>query len=285
MKKEGCSSICELVKSSCLKNLTRYQNKFGRNTFNFWPTKPNSQWPNSRFFKKIKHFWIPDDLDCSSLSYQFFSTSEFLDFRKHILKYTNHALRYQPKDTFEYYSTWFGKKMKPEFDVCVCINYLIILREKKAALNYVDKSMLEWIGNAIAIFKPENSFELSPNYQKSEIILWHFARLFSTYDTRFKEKKNQLTEIIQNQLKKTSAFNKKIWLYFSLKEIGVKPTVSFSEYELNGFIKTAPYFYAPMLYSWTFLPKSLRMSKLFNVEFYSKSFNALLVLKYKDKYQ
>ncbi len=261
-------------------NLVYYKNKDGGSTYNFWRTQPNTQWPNSHFIGRFKHFWIPDDLDCTALSYQFHSSTDFDNLRTHMQSFTNHALDAQQKSTTEYYSTWFGVRMKPEFDICVCVNYLLILKEKELQFNQVDQNLLKLLENIVCNFNSHNFFKLSPNYQRKEIVLWHFARLFNAFESRFATHKNKLLETIEKQVSTSQSLNERVWLKLTMLELKEDSELDFSLDELKEFMNSNDYFYAPMLYSWTFLPDVLRTSKFFNVKFYSKAFNAILILRY-----
>src|SRR5690606_10457225 len=80
------------------------------------------------------------------------------------------------------YSTWFGKNMPVDFDICVQANGLRFVLDNNLGLNRFDSATIDLIKKQVIsgcyIKRPAYT---SPHYQKAGIILYHLARLVSAH--------------------------------------------------------------------------------------------------------
>lgn len=57
------------IEKNILSKFHLYQNKDGRETYNFYRTKPSRHFPNGIFMSRFDHFRLSDDIDDSALVY------------------------------------------------------------------------------------------------------------------------------------------------------------------------------------------------------------------------
>ncbi|MCH5717036.1 hypothetical protein [Niabella hibiscisoli] len=130
-------------------NYYRYQNKDGRPVYNFWQTQPSRHFPNSRYFSQRRKYIIPDDLDDTAILYLSadFSDSLKLEVKKLMAENANGQKR-GIRNTFRRYkkipaySTWFGKNMPVDFDICVQANGMRFVLDNQLALNRYDSATI-----------------------------------------------------------------------------------------------------------------------------------------------
>jgi hypothetical protein len=174
------------INANALSSYCLFKNKDGLDTFNFWQTSPSRHFPNGKFMHRFKHFQIPDDVDDTALVF----LTEHADkervgrLREKLKQHSNKAYKkaYNPLPAhrdLKCYSTFFGKNMYIEFDICVLSNLMrVILRHFKDELNEFDHHTLKFITEAI-LNNEHNShpFQTAPNYPTTELILYHVSRL------------------------------------------------------------------------------------------------------------
>lgn len=261
------------------RNLESYRNKYQRPTYNFWRTNPYEQFPNSSLLSRIPHFWIPDDLDCTALSYFFKNEEELFELREFINEhYFLSNLKWNGKH-LSGFSTWLGDKMPIEIDICVLSNYLFLLYAKKATLT-PEEQALEY--SMIQIVKFEDfkneSFKWSPNYQRCSIIYWHLSRWVKNHPVLSADLFQTLYQLLQN----TTEFADRIWLELSLSELNseYRPDNLKDSKCVDRLISSQPFFYASLTTnaktSWIRKTGHLRV---FNIPFCSQAFNASVLLK------
>jgi len=171
------------------KNYPKFQNKDGLKTCNFWKTKPSQHFPNGHLFRHFDHFRIPDDVDDTAMIYLTTSpTEEELFWLKEKLSQhanlSQHTVRNARPEYHQLraYSTWFGKNMYIEFDACVLSNLLYCIYEYQLPLNQHDYDSLVYIRSIIEtdryITEP---FRCAHQYPRTVLIIYHVARLISTF--------------------------------------------------------------------------------------------------------
>ena len=171
-------------------NYPDFQNKDGLKTYNFWKTKPSEHFPNGYLFRHFDHFRIPDDIDDTAFAYLTTdpSRNELLWLKEKLAKHANGKKR-QIRNTYaEYrslhaYSTWFGKNMYVEFDVCVLSNVLYCIFHYELPLNQHDDDSLRYIHSAIATSRYLNApFRCAHQYPRSSLIIYHVTRLIAAFN-------------------------------------------------------------------------------------------------------
>lgn len=188
-------TIFNRIKLNAFKAYPLFKNKDGLDTFNFWQTKPSRHFPNGKLMHRFKHFQIPDDVDDTALVFltQSAEKERVSRLRKKLKLHANLASKraFNPRPEYrdlKCYSTFFGKKMYIEFDVCVLSNLMSLILDHfdEDELNEYDHDTLEFI----ALVIEGNDFETlpfysAPNYPSTELILYHVARLIPFLPARY----------------------------------------------------------------------------------------------------
>jgi hypothetical protein len=153
--------------------LSAFKNKDGLGTYNFWKTKPSQHFPNGWFAHRFSHFKLPDDIDDTALAYLCFPQNHDAVFLK--LKLAQHA-----DPIKKMYSTWFGKNMIYEQDICALSNLLLCLARQSDPNDELFVSSLQFIKQAILNSEYlKNTFRYSRHYSNPALIIYHLSRLFS----------------------------------------------------------------------------------------------------------
>lgn len=213
----------------------KFKNRKGRNTYNFWPTDepqifPNSGWMN--LFNKSQA--LPDDLDDTAIMLLALAADKPVAKEVHQLMqaFTNGSVS-QINNTFsEYrnipaYSTWFGRKMPVDFDVCVLANVLLMVQRYDLVWTKVDSASLDLIVRVIQEKKHlSHASYISPHYSNPAIILYHMSRLMSTKKILALEalKSQMITEAKELLLQSTS-FLEQVILSTALLKWGATPPI------------------------------------------------------------
>ncbi|MFZ5978404.1 MAG: hypothetical protein ACOYU6_12185 [Bacteroidota bacterium] len=167
----------------------KFKNKTGRNTYNFWSTYPPEVFPNGGCLNLMnRSMALPDDMDDTVIDLLALGTDSTSASAVHLLmqQYTNHLngkiIRNTKKSLKKLpaYSTWFGKKMPIDFDVCVLANILYFVQNYHLLFAKADSATVELL--KISIEKKyilKSSAILSPHYQRTPVVLYHLARLMS----------------------------------------------------------------------------------------------------------
>ncbi len=179
-----------------------FQNKKGRNTYNFWRTDTAYLFPYTWWIGKLKkNTALPDDMDDTVLSLLAQRTDSAAAAAAHNLMqlYTlADEKKGKPIDKkyrrFGAYSVWYGRQFPVVFDVCVLSNVLYFVQQYNLAWTAADSASLRTIvsavGNQDILNRPLN---ISPYYGNTAIILYHLARLMSVKPiAQLEAKKEQL---------------------------------------------------------------------------------------------
>jgi hypothetical protein len=221
-----------------------YQNKDGRATYNFYPTKPSRHFPYGLLMQHLDHFRLPDDIDDTALVYLTLpADTTAVSALKDICEVFAHA------DKTRLYSTWFGKNMPHEQDLCALINLLQLFSTHNLALSPTDESTYEHLKAALPAVR-SRAFELSRHYGSPALILYHYARLITACDTPLSSCRNLLIQELLHQREVEKVPMNILLLETSLLKLGEKrsplPTPTPSEKGFHTFIGApfAPYPYA-----------------------------------------
>lgn len=226
-------SIAKKIIDASLVVSDKFKNRKGRNTYNFWPTDdpqifPNSGWMN--LFNKSQA--LPDDLDDTAIMLLALAADKPVAKEVHQLMqaFTNGSVS-QINNTFsEYrnipaYSTWFGRKMPIDFDVCVLANVLLMVQRYDLEWTKADSASLDLIVRVIQEKKHlSDASYVSPHYSNPAIILYHMSRLMSTKKIEALETlKSQLVNEAKTLLIQSSSFLEQVILSTALLKWGVAP--------------------------------------------------------------
>ena len=211
----------------------KFQNRKGRNTYNFWPTDTPKIFPNAGWLNMFdKSQALPDDLDDTVIMLLALNASQSTAKEVHALmqSFTNHGGK-QVRNTFKdyrkigAYSTWFGQKMPVDFDVCVLANILYFVQKYGLAWTAADSASLQLIEKVLAEKKHiSDAPYVSPHYSKLPNILYHISRLMSVKPIPSLEKyKPQLIEDTKLAFSNTDSFMDEVILSTSLLRWGILP--------------------------------------------------------------
>ena len=181
--------IVEEIIQKGIANYPDFQNKDGLKTYNFFKTKPSQHFPNGHLLKRFEHFKIPDDADDTAFIYQTLphSQSDALWLQQKLASHANLSQKQNTHTFTEYkalkaYSTWFGKNMYIEFDVCVLCNVLSCLLSFNLPLDQHGFDSLKYIKAVILSGQHlSHPFKVAHQYPRSVLIIYHVVRFIDEF--------------------------------------------------------------------------------------------------------
>lgn len=223
----------EQIISDIRKNYPYYKNRNGECSYNFWKIRPEEQFfPNNAFFSKLERFRLADDLDDTSVIYLTKKNNDSLNkvLKKRMIRHTN-LYRKKIFTTFKRYrnirayDSWFGEKMKNEFDVCVVSNVLLFVFKKDLPLNQYDSASVQLIE---ATLRHNDHLKypriVSPWYQNSATILYHFSRLVHASRGQLDHLKAKLIEDTKKLITPGKSSLEQMFLHIALYYLNEKPS-------------------------------------------------------------
>ena len=277
--------IVKEIGNLLIPNFQHYTNKPERNSYNFWQKKEGKHFPNGTVLHKLSKFKLPDDIDTTSLIQMVnrVKYDEALKTKKCLPNYAN-GYKYWVRNGYEQfkiykaYSTWFGEKMPIELDACVLSNCLLWICYNNFKLKENDFASIMLLEDVV--FKSlyfSKAFQIAPEYPKSEIIIYHLARLASKSDY-LANVTNKLIDDIKLMYNTTNNRFAKLILQTSLLRLGIRNSDDLGIKSID--IDNYWWFTAGMIsvYSNTILQQLAPMS-VFHFRFISPSFNWALVLE------
>jgi hypothetical protein len=273
----------------------QFKNRKGRNTYNFWPTNnpqifPNSGWMN--LFNKSQA--LPDDLDDTAIMLLALAVdqSKVAEVHQIMQSYINGGFNTINNTFPEYrnipaYSTWFGKKMPVDFDVCVLANVLHMVQSYDLVWTKADSSSLDLITSVVKDKKHlTHTSYVSPHYSNPAIILYHMGRLMRTKKIEALEiLKPQMIQEAKALLLQTDSFLEQVILSTTLLKWGVQPPVvtpkNISSLRELTEDESFSFFIANMA---SMLPNQLKLlagkAQVGKFYYYCPAYNNLLVLEH-----
>ncbi len=267
-------------------NFKYYSDNPDRNSFNFWKKEPYKHFPNGSTFSKLHKFILPDDIDTTSLIQLTIPSAQSVAFKTkdsisdhanlvtHQIKNGHRSLR-----THKAYSTWFGKNMPIEFDICVLSNLFLWIHKHQFNLNKNDLDSLKLIEVSILdslYFK--SSYKSAPEYPQISIIFYHIARMISTTQYLVNCKEKLISDIKYIYSKTNDPFQLMILsssLYKLDHSCAINKTTYLSPDTINHW-----WFTAGLLSTCSSpLIQSIASSPLFHYRFYCPAFNLALYLE------
>lgn len=211
-----------------------FQNAKGRPTYNYWKTKPPKIFPNGGLINLLnKEQALPDDLDCTAITMMASNASLATVDSVHTLMQefiNDHGQAKAMLPAYKYfqtYSTWFGRKMPVDLDVCVLSNILVMVNRYGLKYSSADSAALEFIRTVISARDYLDHADLiSGYYQRSPVLLYHISRLMSSarYDV-LESFRHQLVADALLLYNKSESYMDKVLLCTSLMRWGLKPPV------------------------------------------------------------
>jgi hypothetical protein len=231
-QRQQADTIIEHTLPSFLKFRNR---KDGRDTYNFWPTDTPQIFPNAgmlNWFDKSQA--LPDDMDDTVIILMAQRKSDSVARQIHALMqaFANNSEK-KIRNTFpEYqnlgaYSTWFGKKMPVDFDVCVLSNILYFVQFYNLEWTAADSASLYLVEHVIKNKRHLSApAYVSPHYARTPLLLYHFSRLMALKPIPALEKlKPQLIEETQQALSSADSFMDEVLLSTALLRWGATPPI------------------------------------------------------------
>lgn len=213
--------IFEKIESQILAEFVKYQNKDSRLTYNFYKTKTSGHFPNGRFMRRFDHFRLPDDIDDTALIYLTanYTKEQTLLLKNHLVGFTD---QYQGCANDKIYSTWFGKNMPKEQDVCALLNLMYLFFKHDLSLDQTDKNALAFISQSVDEIT-RNPFKIARHYGHPALIIYHYARFMGDFSyPKLSEKKDSLIWIAKELLLKEKTKLFRMLLETSLIKFGEK---------------------------------------------------------------
>lgn len=281
-------SIVEDITQQARKAFPIYENKRDEHTYNFWRIEKNAHFPNGNILSKIDRFRLADDVDCTALVYlaRGYSEGNVAILKEKLLYHAKLPVNVSKNTLPQYrnlklYSTWFGKYIPIETDVCVTANLLYLLFESKSILNEYDKDCIKFICSVINNNEHKlRAFRVAPYYPNTSVILYHIARLLTVtehYDLL--QLKEKLKADIFQKLRENNHPMERIILNTSLMWLGETENVEELEMPTNI---NFPWFIAGMLTSVNnSIANWLAPLSLFHIQFYCEAYMKTLFFEYK----
>ncbi len=203
LDEESCR-IIDNIESRAKKIFTKFENKNGKGTYNFWRLDTAFKFPFNSWLPVVYRSWqLPDDMDCTVMALLAQDAKDSTAAKMHLQMqqyagYPAKKVRQVPANykNIPAYSTWFGKKFPVFYDVCVEANVLNFVQEYQLAWTKADSATLQFIVEVVRSKDYLKRYtEISPYYIQPPIILYHLARLMSAKPIPELEKfKTQLVE-------------------------------------------------------------------------------------------
>lgn len=225
--------IANRIVEQAAPSFQKFKNRKGRDTYNFWSTDtprifPHSGWLN--LFDKSQS--LPDDLDDTVIMLLAQGAPDSTAKKIHALMqgFTNNGHK-QVRNTYKdyrsigAYSTWFGRKMPVDFDVCVLSNILYFVQLYNLSWTAADSASLYLIKKVITEKKYiTDAHYVSPHYQRTPNILYHLSRLMSVKPIASLDScKESLVVAAKERLKSADNFMDAVLLSTALLRWGVVP--------------------------------------------------------------
>ncbi len=225
--------LSEQIISNTIPVYPKFQNQKGRGTYNFWPTDTPKIFPNAGWMNVFdKSQALPDDLDDTVIMLLAMDAPDSAAKQIHALmqQFTNNGEK-KVHNTFKgyrniaAYSTWFGKKMPVDFDVCVLANVLYFVQRYNLEWTAADSASLQLIEKVLDERKHvTDAAYVSPHYSKLPNILYHLSRLMQVKPIPSLEKyKPQLVQDARQALANATDFMDEVLLSTSLLRWGEEP--------------------------------------------------------------
>ena len=280
-------SKLEAMTSSVTANYPGYLHKEAPDTFNFWPNRSYSHFPNGWLLHRIPMLALPADTDDTTMVY--LTHHETLDIGalkneyqgQYPMEQASSPLTPKAYKDLRAYPTFLGKRIARELDACVICNVLLLMLSHPP-MTKIDEDSITYLERVLIRRDHVNApFHVSPNYANGPIILYHMARLVASYSFDRMEKLKALTiECLQEFMQQPLPYMEKLLLSSSLLRLG-QPVPALSIKEAGNHFKNFYFFQAGML---TGLQKGylkrLAASSFFHLKYRCEAYYWTLVLEY-----
>lgn len=253
-----------------------YRNKDGRDTYNFYTTRPSGHFPNGYFMKNWDHFRLPDDADDTALIY-FTLEKEKVEVAQ--LKELTESFAETKPDGRLIYNTWYGKNMPKEQDVCTLLNLMYLFHYYKLPLTKIDKDTFLFLKEGTKLIE-SHPFKLARHYANAPLIVYYYARFLANFpDTDLEECRNLIISLGHRLLQKEKVYMNRVILASSLLKLGspTKEVIDLQKIDFKGFYT---FIAAPLAPFQNWFSKYLAGKTPFQMFYNSEMHNKALILEY-----
>jgi hypothetical protein len=227
---EADRQICQQIYLNALPVYEKFRNRKGLPTYNFWQRDTMEVFPNSGWLNLMnKTHSLPEDLDDTSIILQALEAPDSVVQGVHRMmqQHRNGSTKWV-KNTFkEYrrlpaYSTWFGKNMPIDFDICVLANVLNLVQQYNLPYTTADSASVQLICEVVSRRQYMTHGEyVSPHYARPAVILYHLSRLMQSGKIASLEPyRAQLQEDAQQVYQESSNFMDRVITSTTLIRLG-----------------------------------------------------------------
>lgn len=285
--------IAESISNGVRNQLPVFQNKDGKPTYNFWQTRPSRHFPNGVFMRRFEHFRIPDDADDTALAHLLLGSGKE-EATELLSLFDRHAntTRKSIKNTWPEFKelkaigTFFGEKMRIEFDAVVMCNALLFLLQHFDEDEQIIDDSLKYVEGIISKdLHKTDPFKAAPNYPSTELIIYHVARLLDAHPTcRLSELKEKLIDDATEELRSAGSPLSKLILQNALLMIAPRSHSERSEESPNLEALLADekgyFFHAGMMSAFeNLMAQGLATLPLFHLRYRCKALNLALLIE------
>ncbi|MBI2282774.1 MAG: hypothetical protein HYU71_03595 [Bacteroidetes bacterium] len=247
--------VADRIVNHAMPSYHKYENRKGRGTYNFWPTDTPRIFPNGGWMNLFdKRQALPDDMDDTVMVLLAMGApdSTAREIHRIMQTFTNKSGRHVNNNPKKYrninaYSTWFGKIMPVEFDICVLSNILYFTQRYDLTWTSVDSASLELIEKVLVSKEHVTSpLYLAPQYGRLPLILYHLARLMSVKKIPSLEVfRSQLIQEAETELRKADHFMDAVILSTALLKWGVTPSFHpvYKAASIEDLVEERPYYF------------------------------------------
>lgn len=282
--------LVEEITQKAQKIYPLFKNKDGLNTYNFFQTNPSQHFPHGNILQRFNYFKIPDDIDDTAFIYLTTQQpQEEANWLKDKLIQHSNLYKKQVKNTFsEYknlkaYSTWFGKNMYIEFDVCAMSNMLYCLFSYNLELDEHGQDSVKYIQQTILSNQYiEQPFRVAHQYARTPLIMYHVMRLMNKFHIPALEicREKLEKDILYYLQKEDLPLMDKIILEISLKNKNVVEQFHWG-LNLNDINTNYPFFIAGFLTAYENpLLYKLASSSLFHIQWTCEAHKLALIVEW-----
>ena len=181
--------VQEVIKNAAT-SYQYYKNPNGFPYYSFWPTHARIL-PHSFFIKYLNGFLAQgDDADDSAMILMTSDNNDSANtaLKERLILLSNLAKRkinstYKKYRNIPAYSTYLGEKMHPDFDFAVQCNILYFILDKKLPLVKQDSATIYLLAQMLKNREYMKApVYISPCYVKPTVLIYHVARLMSTFN-------------------------------------------------------------------------------------------------------
>jgi hypothetical protein len=277
---------------NALPAIARFKHQQQKPTYFFWPADTPVYFPNSLLGKVApKKRYIPDDADDTVILLQATAASDSSLKAAH--RYFQQFVandQYPAKGTMpEYrqygaYSTWLGRGMPVDFDLCVHANIL----------HFADKHGLPWTAAdtasaALIVNIIKNGHHLtkaglvSPHYGRPALLIYHLAKWMQVNRNGWLlPLRSQLIRDAENLLLKADSPLEKLLLQITLLRLGVNTSIPPATFDESALEQDNYAFFRANISAYLDADtrKKLDHWKLITFNFYCPAFNYAILLQY-----